>query len=292
MAGSVNAQSGYARLFVRLGNMLDDPVSLFPVWPVSARIGACVSTRLGGVSQAPFDQLNLGDHVGDEPDAVALNRARWAASLGGEPVWLRQVHGVDVQRLTRASPTELQGAVADAAFTTESGVACVVGVADCLPILLAVMDGQGVAAIHAGWRGLAHGVIEHTLRALCDAAGAGPERIVAWLGPCIGPTAFEVGAEVHQAFDGAGAGQQRFMSGDFAGKWWADLAGLARDRLHTLGVHSVHGNDSSAAWCTVLQAATYFSHRRDQGRTGRMAAAIWIKAAADVPGFQDPQQAS
>lgn len=281
---------------------VDAPVSLFPAWPAGARVGACVSTRQGGVSQAPFDQLNLGDHVGDDPGAVAANRALWTATLGGAPVWLRQVHGVDVQRLTRSTQAQLQGVAADAAFTTEAGVACVVGVADCLPIFLAVHlddnggnDGQlGVAAIHAGWRGLAHGVVENTVRALCAATQARPEHLVAWLGPCIGPTAFEVGAEVHQALGGAGTGAARWVSGSREGAWMADLAGLARDRLHASGLtlNAIHGNDGSPAWCTVLQPTKYFSHRRDHGRTGRMAAAIWIKEGAQPNGFQSHQQAS
>ncbi|MEX8503375.1 MAG: peptidoglycan editing factor PgeF [Leptothrix ochracea] len=285
MAGSVNVQSGYAWLFARLGNMLDDPVSLFPVWPVSARIGACVSTRLGGVSQPPFDQLNLGDHVGDRPDDVAVNRKRWAAGLGVDPVWMRQVHGIHAQVLTKARQADLHGVEADAALTTESGLACVVGVADCLPILLAVLDEgsegrtqqQGVAAIHAGWRGLAHGVIENTVQALCCETATSPKHIVAWLGPCIGPTRFEVGAEVYASLKGHGAAQARFVPASTPDKWFADLAGLARDRLHALGLASVHGNDSHATWCTALQSERYFSHRRDEGRTGRMAAAIWIK---------------
>ncbi|WP_245526365.1 peptidoglycan editing factor PgeF [Leptothrix ochracea] len=284
MAGSVNVQSGYAWLFARLGNMLDDPVSLFPVWPVSARIGACVSTRLGGVSQPPFDQLNLGDHVGDDPDDVAINRKRWAGGLGVDPVWMRQVHGIHAQVLTRSRQARLHGVEADAALTTEPGLACVVGVADCLPILLAVLDAseggvkQGVAAIHAGWRGLAHGVIENTLQALCRESATSPKHIVAWLGPCIGPTCFEVGTEVHEALKGHDSGQARFVRASTPDKWFADLAGLARDRLHALGIASVHGNDSHATWCTALQSGRYFSHRRDQGRTGRMAAAIWIKS--------------
>lgn len=292
MAGSVIAQSGYAWLFARLGTMPNAPVSLIPTWPVSARVGACLSTRLGGVSQRPFDSLNLGDHVGDAPEDVALNRARWTATLGAEPVWLRQVHGADIQWITRATQAALHGVEADAALTTEAGVACVVGVADCLPILLSSVDARGVAAIHAGWRGLAHGVVENTLRALCESTGTGPECIVAWLGPCIGPTAFEVGAEVHQAFDGAGMGQRHFVPGGSPDKWFADLAGLARDRLQALGIASVHGNDGSAAWCTVLQPERYFSHRRDQGRTGRMAAAIWIKPQQACKAGTAGQQAS
>jgi YfiH family protein len=237
-----------------------------------------MSQRAGGVSRGAHAWLNLGVAVGDEPAAVAENRARFAAALGAQPVWLRQVHGVNVLRLhagTDTSPPE----GADAACTTEVGVACTVQVADCLPVLFTLRDGSAVAAAHAGWRGLAAGVLEATVQALCALAPpnrpAGPADVLAWLGPCIGPRAFEVGAEVLQAFgqDPAAPDATRFVyrpRPDGAPRWLAHLPLLARERLRAAGVQAI--TDGTA--CTVEDASSFFSFRRE-GVTGRMAAAVW-----------------
>ncbi|MFO1273522.1 MAG: peptidoglycan editing factor PgeF [Rubrivivax sp.] len=236
-----------------------------PEWAAPASVGALMSTREGGVSAAPWDSLNLGVAVGDDPAAVAENRRRFARALGAEPVWLRQVHGARVVRA--GTDTDL---VADAAWTDARGIACVVQVADCLPVLLARRDGAAVAAAHAGWRGLAGGVLEATVQALCAGTGCLPAELVAWLGPCIGPGRFEVGADVLAAFPQA---PDRFVfrpRPDGAERWLADLPGLARDRLQAAGVSAIAGG----GWCTVEDRTRFFSFRRD-GTTGRMAAAVW-----------------
>lgn len=248
-----------------------------PQFGAPATVGAWMSTRGGGVSAAPLDSLNLGVAVGDDPAAVAENRRRFAARLGGAvPVWLRQVHGARVVRVDREM-AEGEPPEADAAFTTERGVACVVQVADCLPVLFAAPDGRAVAAAHAGWRGLAGGVLESALDALCDAAACAPADVLAWLGPCIGPHEFEVGADVVEAFGGDATGRDpaRFAlrpRPDGAPRWLANLPQLARDRLAARGVNRVSGG----AWCTVTDRSRFFSFRRD-GRTGRLAAAVWLR---------------
>lgn len=238
-----------------------------PAWP---GVGACMSTRDGGVSAMPFASLNLGDHVGDEPRAVAENRRRVAQACGVKPVYLNQVHGVGVARLTSADAEP--GAarhVADGCVTTEPGIACAVLVADCLPVLFAAPAGRAVGAAHAGWRGLAAGVLEATLRQVCELAACAPGEVRAWLGACIGPTRFEVGDDVLRAFGGAGP---RFVPGALAGKWLADLPGLATDRLHAAGVRAISGG----GWCTFGDASGFFSFRRER-LTGRMGALIWIE---------------
>lgn len=239
---------------------------LVPEWPVPG-VGALMTTRHGGTSAAPFDSLNLKPGIGDDDAAVARNQARFAEALGGaRPVWLRQVHGARVLRLTAADlGAPMQDA--DASLTTERGIACTVQVADCLPVLFAAPG--GVAAAHAGWRGLAGGVLEATVAAL--RAATGEDEVHAWLGACIGPAHFEVGDDVLQAF-GADPGQAdpaRFRPGR-PGKWFADLPQLARDRLQACAVSSIGGG----AWCTVAEASRFFSFRRDR-ITGRMAAAVW-----------------
>ena len=240
-------------------------------WELPYRVGACMSSRRGGVSRGPFASLNLGDHVGDDPAAVAANRATWADSMeGARPVWLRQVHGCEVVHATGelclAPPFQ-----ADGCWTTEPGIACVVQVADCLPVLVAAVNGRAVGAAHAGWRGLAAGVVERTAQAVAAAADCGPEALTCWLGPCIGPRQFEVGAEVVEAF-GGGARFVPRPRPDGQMRWLADLPGLARDRLAAAGVHQVFGG----SWCTVEDASAFFSFRRD-GVTGRQAAAIWLR---------------
>lgn len=247
-------------------------------WVLPAGVQAVCTTRVGGVSQAPFDSFNLGDHVQDDPDAVAANRALLQAHLvGARPIFLTQVHGVDVAHLNAATP---DGTAADACITQESKVACTIMVADCLPLLLTDAAGQVVAAAHAGWRGLAAGVIEQTIRTVCVQAKVTPELVRVWLGPCIGADAFEVGDDVRVAFTSGAALEpvqaQRYFKPHpmHAGKWLADLAGLARMRLHALGVTSMAGNDSTSEWCTVTHRSRLFSFRRD-GVTGRFAVCIW-----------------
>ena len=245
-------------------------------WALPAGVQAICTTRLGGVSQAPFDGFNLGDHVQDDVHAVAQNRALLQAQLGGaRPVFLSQVHGVDVVQLNGSPP---DGTKADACITSEPQVGCTVMVADCLPLLFTDDAGKVVAAAHAGWRGLAAGVIEQTVHAMCEQAGVSPAQVRVWLGPCIGWDAFEVGDDVRVAFTAQGNASdvERYFKPHrtHAGKWLADLAGLARWRLQAMGVSSVAGNDSTPEWCTVAQRSRLFSFRRD-GVTGRFAVCIW-----------------
>ncbi|MDT7835145.1 peptidoglycan editing factor PgeF [Aquabacterium sp. OR-4] len=251
-----------------------------------------MSTRAGGVSQPPFDSLNLrpwqwpGTDV-DAPDAVRENQRRLAAALGATPVFLRQVHGTAVRRLTAADLAVAPAAdaaawpAADAAITTEADIACTAQVADCLPVLLASRCGRVVGAAHAGWRGLAAGVLERTVEAMGAAAGVAPADLQAWLGPSIGPLAFEVGADVLQAFGAdpqqlRGEARLRFVPRprpDGSPRWLADLPGLARDRLAALGLRAVYGG----RWCTVSEPSRFFSFRRSP-ITGRMAACIARRA--------------
>ncbi|WP_235971123.1 peptidoglycan editing factor PgeF [Azohydromonas caseinilytica] len=236
-----------------------------------------MSTRAGGVSAAPWHSCNLGDAVGDDPAAVAENRARFTAALGAVPAWLRQVHGTRVLRvsLADARATAQVPPEADAAVTSERGVACVVQVADCLPVLFAALNGRTVGAAHAGWRGLAGGVLENTLSELCAAAQCAPQDVVAWLGPCIGPAQFEVGADVLRGFGvDPAAGDPAFVSrprDDGSARWLADLPALARRRLEMAGLRQISGGQ----WCTAADASRFFSFRRDRV-TGRQAAAVWL----------------
>ncbi len=265
------------------------PDWLIPDWPAPTGVRALFTTRQGGVSAVPWDSMNLGDHVGDAPDRVAANRAMLAESMGALPVFMQQVHGTAVLALDSETP---HGQPADAAISSQHGVACTIMVADCLPVLFTNTEGSAVAAAHAGWRGLAgkqgHGVLEQTFE--CFRALAHKERAqtaintIAWLGPCIGPAAFEVGPEVRAAFVDSHAGASACFSVSAPGKYLADLAGLARLRLQALGITHIFGNDGSTPWCTVSNASRFFSHRRDAGirgnglnTTGRMAACIWLE---------------
>jgi YfiH family protein len=244
---------------------------LLPDWPAPARVRALMSLRDGGVSAAPYDSLNLGDHVGDDAAAVQRNRALLAGQLGAAPVFMQQVHGTAVERL----PSPHAVPVADACMSLQPGLACTIMVADCLPVLFCDTEGRAVAAAHAGWRGLAAGVLESTLAALRRAVPQ--SQWLAWLGPCIGPSAFEVGDEVRAAFVAQSAAATDCFRAHTAGKWWADLPALARLRLAASDLQGIHGNDSSAPWCTVSDASRFFSHRRDRV-SGRMAACIWLGA--------------
>lgn len=236
-------------------------------WPVPGRVRALTTLRTGGVSGGPFASLNLGARVGDDPGAVATNRQRLAAAAGlpAEPVWLKQVHGV---RVVQADPPNVREADADAAVTDQPGVVCAVLTADCLPVFLARMDGSAVAVAHAGWRGLAAGVIESTIAALDPAHGP----LAAWLGPAIGPDAFEVGPEVREAFVDCHADDASAFHPGHGDRYLADLYALARARLSRAGVTTVSGGGH----CTYAEEAAFFSHRRD-GLSGRMASLIWME---------------
>lgn len=253
---------------------------LTPHWPdAPANIGALSSTRGGGVSGAPYDDgaghggLNLGVHVGDAPAHVAQNRQLLTAFLPAAPVWLTQVHGSAVLDAATAGPNAPS---ADAIFSSARGVVCAMLTADCLPVLLCDAQGGVVAAAHAGWRGLAGGVLAHTVAAM-RAAGAG--EIVAWLGPAIGAQQFEVGLDVLHAFlHGAAAPQRAALAAAFTphphlpGKYLADIYALARCALQRDGVTSIAGGE----YCTVTDASRFYSYRRD-GVTGRQASLIWRK---------------
>ena len=240
---------------------------LVPDWPAPARVRSLQTLRGAGCSPAPWDSFNLGDHVGDDPVRVAANRAALRDHLPAEPAWLKQVHGIATVN-PKKSPNLKE---ADAAFTRDSGVVCAVMTADCLPVLFCDRAGTVVAAAHAGWRGLAAGVLEATVREMA----VPPGELLAWLGPAIGPSAFEVGDEVRQAFVAHHPAAADMFAAGAPGKWWANLAGLARQRLAALGVQQVFGNDGGPAWCTVSQSSRFFSHRRDRV-SGRMAACIWL----------------
>lgn len=246
------------------------PDWLRPGWQ-AAGVGALMTTRRGGLSEGRFAGMNIRGGLGDDPAAVAHNQALLAAAIGATPVYLDQVHGRDVVRLTPALVGRLPRA--DASVCTEPGLACTVQVADCLPVLFAAPAARGVAGAHAGWRGLAAGVLEATVAALCEAAACAPAEVQAWLGPCIGPRRFEVGADVLQAF-GADPSDEAaaFFRPHAPGKWMADLAGLARQRLQAAGVNRISGGEG----CTVEDASRFFSFRRD-GVTGRMLAAVWLE---------------
>ncbi len=238
-----------------------------------------MSLRSGGVSRPPYDSLNLGLHVGDDPADVERNRERFSAALGMPLARLQQVHGAEVVTLHHPWPN-LPAVPADASATTLPGLACEIQVADCLPVLFADLQGRVVAGAHAGWRGLAAGVLEATLQRCGDLAGVLPGDVEAWLGPCIGPAHFEVGADVLRGFGvdpAADVAHAHFTPrAQVPGKWWADLPGLARERLQRAGIQRIAGNDGSAAWCTVQQASHFFSFRRDRV-TGRLSAAIGLR---------------
>jgi YfiH family protein len=236
-------------------------------WRLPPGVRAAFTTRRGGVSEAPWDSFNLGVHVGDAPEAVAANRARLKTMLAlpSEPVWMTQVHGVDVCDLDKAGDM-LAPPTADAAIAHERGRVCAVMIADCLPVLFASRDGSRIGAAHAGWRGLAAGVLEKTVTAL----GVPGSQLSAWLGPAISREHFEVGDEVRAEFVAAEAGAAAAFEKNPRGKWQADLVALAKRRLEAVGVTDVSGGE----WCTFADRESFFSHRRD-GRGGRMAALIW-----------------
>lgn len=236
-----------------------------PDWPAPARVRAFSTTRMGGLSQLPYDSLNLGDHVGDEAQTVTQNRQRLVQQQGlpSTPCWLEQVHGCSVIEAGIDSRRQ-----ADASFSHQTGEVCVVMTADCLPLLLSDREGSCVAAVHAGWRGLLDGVIEATL----EKTGVPPEQILAWMGPAIGPAAFEVGDEVYQAFIEREPSSASCFYTNRPGHKLADIYSLASQRLTAKGVAFIGGGQC----CTVSDSARFFSYRRD-GVTGRMATLIWLE---------------
>jgi hypothetical protein len=241
---------------------------LVPDWPVPGRVRAAVSTRQGpGVSIEPFERLNLGANCGDEPQAVLANRRalRQALALPGEPHWLRQVHGIDVAEVAGAAAD--QPPVADAAVTRLRGEPLAILTADCLPVLFCAADGSEIAAAHAGWRGLAGGVLEATLRHLQTPAGA----VMVWLGPCIGAASYEVGDEVREAFIADDAAATACFAPTRPDHWLCDLAGLARHRLAHAGVSAIYGGGFD-----TLADPRFYSYRRDAARSGRFASLIWL----------------
>ncbi|MEQ4451049.1 purine nucleoside phosphorylase YfiH [Kosakonia sp. YIM B13605] len=238
---------------------------ILPDWPLPNGVAACSSTRVGGVSLPPYDSLNLGAHCGDNAEHVEENRARVfaAGGLPSKPVWLEQVHGTDVLALSGGPYVSKR---ADASYSNTPGTVCAVMTADCLPVLFCNQSGTEVAAAHAGWRGLCAGVLEQTVACFADKPG----NLLAWLGPAIGPQAFEVGAEVREAF----LARDPLADSAFlphGKKYFADIYQLARQRLASLGVHHVFGGDR----CTFSDKDNFFSYRRDK-TTGRMASFIWL----------------
>lgn len=270
--------------------------TIVPQWQAPARVRSAFTLRAGGVSVAPYDSLNVGAHVGDAVDAVRENRRRLREQLGlpSEPVWLQQVHGTEVADLDalglpggvpppvhvvaaerdgaradiRAAAPASEPPRADAALARLSGRVCVIQVADCMPVLFAARDGSAVAAAHAGWRGLAGGVLEETIRKL----GIPPTHLLAWLGPTISQDNFEVGEDVRAAFISRDPEARAAFVTNTRGRWQCDLYALARRRLSALGIEDVFGG----GWCTYADAARFFSFRRD-GQCGRMAALIWLE---------------
>jgi len=246
---------------------------LVPDWPHPPTVQSLVTTRRGGASKPPYNEFNLGLHVGDDPVAVAANRARLRRYVPAEPFWLEQVHGIDVAVARAGGGVPVR---ADASVTREAGVVCAIMTADCLPVLFCDDEGTVVAAAHAGWRSLAAGVLEAALAAM----DVEPGRVMAWLGPAIGPSAFEVGDEVRAAFLAVDPGARAaFVPHGVEGKWLADIFTLARRRLIQAGVgqERIYGGGV----CTVTESGLFYSYRRD-AVTGRFASIVWINVQGYV----------
>lgn len=238
-----------------------------PVWSLPAGVQAWQTTR--GSGDHPYGGFNLGTHVGDDPARVAANRQQLLKHLPTQPFWLDQVHGIRVVELTAEEPA---GAIeADAVMTRVPGKVCAVMTADCLPVLLTDKAGRVVGAAHAGWRGLAEGVLEALVVSMCASIQCAPADLLAWLGPAIGPDAFEVGDEVREAFVALDSDNTACFKPGLAGKWLADLPGLACAKLQALGVREI----KRSGLCTYSQPSHFYSYRRDHV-TGRMASMIWI----------------
>lgn len=255
-----------------------------PDWDAPANVRSLVTTRHGGCSQAPFESFNIAEHVGDKTQNVKKNRKLLTNLLPSEPIWLNQVHS---NKVVDASFT-VPGSDADGSYTIQANVVSVVMTADCLPVLICNRQGNAVAALHAGWRGLADGILEQGVKKLLQASQCTPRDLLIWLGPAIGPETFEVGEAVRQAFLRQALQhssdstpelhqalrhslRQCFIPSDNQMKWFADIYQLARVRLALLGIENVSGGN----YCTYSEQETFFSYRRD-GKTGRMASLIWI----------------
>ncbi|WP_116808249.1 peptidoglycan editing factor PgeF [Steroidobacter cummioxidans] len=247
-----------------------------PDWPAPPTVKAAATLRSGGASEGAFSSLNLGLHVGDEPAAVAENRQRLKAALGvpAEPMWLNQVHGIDVVDVSAERATPPAPLTADASVARGAGAVCVVMTADCLPVLFCDRTGSRVGAAHAGWRGLAGGVLGATIKSL----GVPPSQLMAWLGPAIEQAAFEVGDEVREAFLKLGADNATAFQRNERGRWQADLYQLARNELARLGVTAVYGGGFEC----FADNKRFFSYRRES-RTGRMATLVWLEGPAAGP---------
>lgn len=245
---------------------MSGPGWLEPDWPVISRVRAAITLRSGGCSRGAYTSLNLAAHVGDDPESVDENRRRLSAalSLPSAPLWLTQVHGCDVAEAGR----DAMGCEADAVVARRPGQVCAVLTADCLPLLMATREGDRVAAVHAGWRGLASGVVEAAMARL----EVDPSEVMVWLGPAIGPGAFEVGEDVRSAFVSTDPGAYACFRSNRENHWLADIYELARRRLAAVGAGFVSGG----GYCTVSDPERFFSFRRD-GATGRMASLIWIE---------------
>ncbi len=246
-----------------------------PQWPAPSSIHSLISTRSGGVSKRPYDSLNLGDHVGDQIEAVLANRAIFAKGLPGKPLWLKQTHStaVSTPQTRKAKPSDVIDA--DASVTNIANEVLVIMTADCLPVLFTNLKGTIVGAAHAGWKGLCAGVLENTVAEMLNLSiETSASDLLVWLGPAIGPGSFEVGEDVVKAFRDS---ELPFSENAFqpipgkSGKFLADIYRLASDRLQACGVTSIFGG----GYCTVRDSEQFFSYRRD-GQTGRFASAIWI----------------
>jgi len=256
------------------GLIATGPEIIAPEWPAAAGVRAAFTLRTGGVSVAPYDSLNMGAAIGDSPEAVAENRRRVrdALRLPAEPGWLEQVHGAQVVALgasAHGAGGGVAGARGDASVAWGSGQVCAIRVADCMPVLFAAVDGSAVGAAHAGWRGLAGGVLEATVARM----GVPASRLIAWMGPAIGQSNFEVGDDVRAAFMETDPAAASAFVANARGRWQCDLYALARRRLAALGVAGIYGG----RWCTFAESERFFSYRRS-GKCGRMAALIWIEA--------------
>lgn len=243
---------------------------LTPDWPAPPQVRACTTLRSGpGVSPAPFDSFNLGLRCGDEPANARENRRRLREllSLPGEPAWLQQVHGIEVARVDAAASAETGEPVADAAVTATPGVVLAILTADCLPVVFCDAEGSEVAAAHAGWRGLALGVLEATVAAMRTPPGS----LMAWLGPAAGPASYEIGEEVRAAFVDRDPGAAAAFAATRPRHWRVDLPMLARRRLRAAGVRAVYGGSHD----TIADPVRFYSHRRD-GTSGRMASLVWL----------------
>lgn len=240
---------------------------LIPDWPAPTQVKAYTTLRSGGHSKAPFDSFNFSDRDGDDTVAIAANQQQLMQELGlkNQPVWSDQVHGIEAVQADTVKHTKPQ---ADAFYTSAPNVVCAVLAADCLPLMLCNETGTQVAAIHAGWRGLANGVIEATVNKLTNPG----EQWMAWLGPAIGPTIFEVGDEVRAQFLKIDGQAELAFTATSNGKWLADIYKLAKQRLTKCGIIRVYGGD----FCTYSDPQRFYSYRRDQGKTGRMASIIWL----------------